>query len=224
MTYEKLYIYSFKDKIYYKVEDFFTLFKDIIFKIINKNLFMIEIKNQKNILKLNEFFIYNHDLYCFVNKSYSVIVFIVGNLTEYFFILNNIDAIKKLFLDFFFLKFFYFILVKIFIKNIHIIKYIIMILFLISSFFIENKVKENTDLIKNRNLVQRKIYIGYQNILLKAKDNKFANKKEVLIKKEIKINSIINLNEINKKHKNTFKKISDRDTRYFLNLKKDLKK
>lgn len=219
MIHEKLYIYSFKDNIYYNDEEFFSLFKDVNYKKINKNLFMIEIKNKKNILKLNEFFIYNQDLYCIVNKSFSLFVFIVGNFTNYFFILKDIEGIKKVFLNLLFLKFIFYILLKIFIKNITIIKYIIVFLFLISSFFTENKVKENIDLIKNRHLIQKKIYIGYQKIIKNAEEEKLLDKNEVIIKSDIKINQNINLNK-----KNKFTEKLDKDTMYFLNIKKGHKK
>jgi hypothetical protein len=219
MIHEKLYIYSFKDKIYYNIEDFFSLFKDVICKKINKNLFMIEIKNKKNILKLNEFFIYNQDLYCIVNKSFSLFVFIVGNFTDYFFILKDIEGIKKVFFNLIFLRFIFHILLKIFIKNIIIIKYTIVFLFLISSFFTKNVVKENIDLIKNMNLIQKKIYIGYKKIIQNAKEEKLSDKNEIIIKSDIKINYNINLNK-----KNKFTEKLDKDTRYFLNIKKGHKK
>lgn len=226
--FDNVLIFSFKDQTFLTVKEFIEVFDTFFLKKVEENLFMADISSRKIFIKLNEVFVFNHDYYSLIDSKSCVSVFLIKNFSNNFFVKSNYSALAKLFIDFCLFKVIINLFLKVLKKNKNLIKMILLFVFLFGVFSDDNIIQEDLNLIKNKFLVQQKIYFGFGLLKSKAIELESNNKDNFGLKKNIGIDysalvgsKFKNLNENYKKDMKTKKTANkDKDIKYFLNLKK----
>ena len=230
MQNKKILLYSFKDRKSFFLDEFICN-NNFKFKFIDEERFLVCEYERKIIVDLNEIFRFENDIYSFIIVRGPVILFLNENEEKKYFCLLSFGKIgfMKMIYSNIFIMFFLKMILNIFLWNIKKHIYLIILIFICCISFKKNVINENIESIKNNYLLQRKIYLGYKNILPfiinkneeKIEEGQYEMRKdslEIFLKLQ-KSNSIKRLN-IKKIRTN---KLVDKDMEYFLKMNKKLK-
>ncbi len=229
MQNKNILLYIFKERSIVNAIDFFKGSENCYFKFIDEDRILVCEFDRKIIVEINEIFKFQDEIYSFIKDKFSVFIFLNKKEEKKYFCLLSFEKnkFKDIFINHvfitFILKFFY----RIFWKNINSIAFLFIVFSMFYFIFNNNIVNENIDTIKNNYLLQKKINIGYKNILPLIKINEHEN---IKIKRNI-ILAIKNKNTLKKDHfkrerskDNYLLKLIDKDAEHFLKMNKNIKK
>jgi hypothetical protein len=234
MQKNNILLYSFKEGCLLIAEDFFGKSGEFYFKIIDDDRFLVCEYDRKIIVEINEIFRFQNDIYSFIIDRFPVSIFLNKREENNYFCLLSFgkNGFKNIIFRYVFFIFFLKFIYKITVCNIKIILILVILVSLFHFILNKNIVHENLEGLKNNYLLQKKVNIGYQNILLLLKNSGEEKVNEGNL--EMRQNKIIPVLKISKDKQIFFKnkvikmlpsnKSIDKDMEYFLKMNKNMKK
>lgn len=154
MKIKNIFLYSFKERRLFAVDNFFGKNDEFYFKLIDEDRILVCEYDRKIIISMNEIFRFRDEVFSFVTNQVPIVIFLNKNDEKFYFCLLSFgkDGLKNIILNFVFVLFILKFFSKLIFKN---FKIIILIFFIFILNFHKNIVIEDVREVSNNYLLQR---------------------------------------------------------------------